>query len=141
MALTLKKARTIVRATLARAREAGFKPMCVVVLDPGGHVVAVEREDGASAGRFDIARGKAHGCLMLGLGGSAIQARAEAQGYFMQAMNGLFDGRMVPVQGGVLIRDGRGTLLGAVGVTGDTSDNDRLAAEAGVTAAGYTPVG
>jgi len=129
-------ARTIIRATLAKGREAGMKPLTVVVLDAGGHVVAVEREDGASAGRFDIARGKAHGSIMLGIPGSAQQARADQQAYFVQAMNGLFDGRFVPVKGGLLVRDGTGALIGAVGVSGDTSDNDALAGAAGIEAAG-----
>ena len=136
MTLTLRKSRTLLRAALTKAREMELKPLCVVILDAGGHVIAVEREDGASAGRFDVARGKAHGCLMLGLGGTAINARAEAQPYFVDAMNGLFGGRFVPVKGGVLIRDKRGTLLGAVGISGDTSDNDALAACAGIAAAG-----
>lgn len=136
--IPLRKARAIVKATLAKGAEAGMKPLSVVVLDAGGHPILFERADGASPGRFEIARGKAHGCLMLGLGGSAIQARAETQAYFMQAMNGAFGGKFVPVKGGVLVRDARGTVLGAVGVTGDTSDNDALAAVAGIEAAGYT---
>jgi len=133
----LRKARSIIRATLAKGREAGMKPLTIVVLDAGGHVVAAEREDGASAGRFDVAHGKAHGSVMLGIPGSAQQARADQQAYFVGAMNGLFGGAFVPVKGGVLVRDRRGTLLGAVGVSGDTSDNDAVAAVAGVEAAGY----
>ena len=74
---------------------------------------------------------------MLGLGGDAIQKRAEAQPTFTDAMNGLYGGRFVPVRGGVLVRDARGKVLGAVGVTGDTSDNDAVAAVAGIEAAGY----
>lgn len=136
MTLALETARRILRGALDTARARGLKPLCVVVLDAGGHVIAAEREDGASAGRFDVARGKAHGCLMLGLGGTAINARAEAQPYFVQAMNGLFDGRFVPVKGGVLVRDAGGTLLAAVGISGDTSDNDAEAACAGIAAAG-----
>jgi uncharacterized protein GlcG (DUF336 family) len=135
--LTLEAARTMIAATRAKGREMGLKPLSVVVLDAGGHVLAFEREDGASAGRFDIARGKAHGAVMLGIGGRAQQARAEAQGYFVNAMNGLWDGKFVPVPGGVLIRDGQGAVLGALGVTGDTSDNDALAALAGAAAAGF----
>ena len=76
---------------------------------------------------------------MLGLGGTAQMARAESQAYFMDAMNGLFGGRVVPVPGGVLIRDGRGVIVGALGVTGDNSDNDAAAAVAGIGAAGLTP--
>jgi uncharacterized protein GlcG (DUF336 family) len=109
----------------------------VVVLDAGGHPVAFERDDGSSVGRFELARGKAYGCVMMGLGGTAINARAESQPYFMNAMNGVYDGRLVPVKGGVLVRDGRGNVLGAVGVTGDTSDNDAIAAVAGIEAAGF----
>ena len=136
--IPLRKARMIVKNTLAKGTEAGMKPLSVVILDPGGHPILFERADGASPGRFEIARGKANGCLMLGLGGTAIQARAESQPYFMQAMNGAFGGRFVPVKGGVLVRDAKGSVVGAVGVTGDTSDNDALAAVAGIEAAGYT---
>lgn len=135
MALTLRKARMIIKAAMAKGNDAGFKPLSVVVLDAGGHVMAFERADGASVGRFEIARGKAYGCIMLGLGGTAIQSRGEAQPVFVDAMNGAFDGRFVPVKGGVLIRDSKGHVLGAVGVTGDTSDNDTIAAVAGIEAA------
>lgn len=135
MSLTLKKARTIIKTALAKGQDLSLKPLSVAVLDAGGHVIAFEREDGASAGRFEIARGKAYGCLMLGLGGTAIHARGEAQAVFVDAMNGVFGGRFVPVKGGVLIRDAKGLLLGAVGISGDTSDNDMIAAVAGVEAA------
>lgn len=135
MTLTLKKARSIVKAALAKGHEMGLKPLSIVVLDAGGHPIAFEREDGASPGRFEIARGKAYGCVMLGMGGAAQNARAEAQPYFVQAMNGIYDGRFVPVQGGVLIRDAKGIVIGAVGVTGDTSENDAAAAVAGIEAA------
>jgi uncharacterized protein GlcG (DUF336 family) len=135
--ITLRKAKAIIKATVDKGAEAGMKPLSVVVLDAGGHPIAFERADGASPGRFDIARGKAHGCIMLGLGGSAIQARAETQAFFVQAMNGAYGGKFVPVKGGVLVRDKRGVVLGAVGVTGDTSDNDAIAAVAGIEAAGF----
>lgn len=138
MTLTLKKARKIVSATLSKGRDLGMKPLSVVVLDAGGHPIAFEREDGASPGRFKIAFGKANGCIMLGLPGSAIQTRADNQPYFVGALNGLFDGAFVPVQGGVLVRDAKGAVLGAVGVTGDTSENDATAAIAGIEAAGLT---
>ncbi|MFN3972683.1 MAG: GlcG/HbpS family heme-binding protein [Gemmobacter sp.] len=137
--ITAKKSRTILKSTLARAREMNLKPLAVVVLDAGGHPIAFEREDGSAPGRFELARGKAYGCLMLGIGGQAIHARAEAQSYFVQAMNGLYGGKFVPVMGGVLVRDAKGNVLGAVGVTGDTSENDAACAAAGITAAGFTP--
>lgn len=136
--ITAAKARTIVRKTLAHGTAAGMKPLSVIVVDAGGHPVAFERSDGASAGRFAIAQGKAYGSIMLGLGGAAQMARAESQDYFMNAMNGLFGGLVVPVPGGVLVHDKRGRLMGAVGVTGDTSENDAAAALAGIDAAGLT---
>ncbi len=137
-AISLSRARTIIRKTMEAGRAAEMKPLSVVVLDAGGHVVAFERSDGASPGRFAIAQGKAHGAVMLGMGGRAQMARAEAQAYFMNAVNGAFGGQVVPVPGGVLLRDRRGAILGAVGVTGDSSDNDEVAAMAGINAAGLT---
>lgn len=138
MTISLRKARTIIRKTLEKGREMEFKPLSVVVLDAGGHVQAFEREDGASPGRFGIAQGKAYGAVMLGMAGTAQMKRAEDQAYFMAAVNGVFGGQVVPVPGGVLLRDKKGTVIGAVGVTGDTSDNDVIAAMAGIDAAGLT---
>lgn len=135
--ITLSNARKIIRIARAKGREMELKPLSVVVLDDGGHVLAFEREDGTSPGRFDIARGKAYGAIMLGMGGTAQMARAEQQAYFIDAMNGLFDGKFVPVPGGVLVRNKRGAIVGAVGLTGDTSENDAEAAKAGIEAAGY----
>ena len=136
--VSASKARTIIRKTMAKGEEMGFKPLSVVVLDSGGHVKAFERADGASAGRFGIAQGKAYGAIMLGMPGSAQMARAEQQAYFMAAVNGVYGGQVVPVPGGILLRDKRGSLIGAVGVTGDTSDNDVIAGMAGIEAAGLT---
>lgn len=136
--VTLSKARTIIRKAMDHGKVHGMKPLSVVVLDDGGHVIAFERSDGASPGRFAIAQGKAYGTVMLGMAGKAQLARAEVQPFFMGAVNGVFGGQVIPVPGGVLMRDGRGRLLGAVGVTGDTSDNDAAAALAGIAAAGLT---
>ena len=132
----LSRARRIVRATLAAAREKDLKPLAVCVLDAGGHLVAFEREDGATAGRFAIATGKANGTIMLGIPGSAQMARAEDQAYFIACANGALGGGLIPVPGGVLVRDKRGAVVGAVGVSGDTSDNDAAVALAGIAAAG-----
>jgi uncharacterized protein GlcG (DUF336 family) len=136
--LTLDHARGIIAGARSKGREMGLKPLSVVVLDAGGHVLAFEREDGASPGRFAIAHGKAYGAVMLGMPGSAQMARAEAQAYFMAAINGAFGGQVVPVPGGVLIKDSDGVTLGAVGVTGDTSEADADAALAGLAAVGLT---
>ena len=135
--ITAAQARTIIDTAMAKGEEMGFKPLSVVVLDAGGHVKAFHRADGAAPGRFGIAHGKAYGAVMLGMPGSAQMARAEAQPYFMAAVNGVYGGQVVPVPGGVLVKaDGR--VIGAVGVTGDTSDNDVVAAMAGLDAAGLT---
>lgn len=139
MPISLNRARTIIRKTLAKGREMELKPLSVVILDEGGHVKAFEREDGAAPGRFAIAHGKAYGAVMLGMSGSAQMARAEQQAYFMNAVNGVYGGQVIPVPGGVLIRDKAGKIVGAMGVTGDTSDNDAAAAAAGVEAVGLTP--
>ncbi|WP_170420432.1 GlcG/HbpS family heme-binding protein [Ruegeria arenilitoris] len=138
MSVSLRKARTIVRKTLEKGREMDLKPLSVVVLDAGGHVIAFEREDGAAPGRFAIAHGKAYGSVMLGMAGTAQMKRAEAQAYFMAAVNGVYGGQVVPVPGGVLLRDRKGAVIGAVGVTGDTSENDAAAAMAGIEASGLT---
>lgn len=138
MIISLRKARTIIRKALEKGRELELKPLSVVVLDAGGHVQAFEREDGAAPGRFAIAHGKAYGSVMLGMAGTAQMARAEQQAYFMGAVNGVFGGSVIPVPGGVLLRGKKGEVIGAVGVTGDTSDNDAIAAMAGIEAAGLT---
>ena len=136
--ITLEIAQTVIRGALSKGREMGLNPLSVVVLDAGGHLKAFEREDGASPGRFGIAQGKAYGAVMLGMGGKAQMARAEQQAYFMAAVNGVYDGQVVPVPGGVLVRDADGQVIGAVGVTGDASDNDEAAGVAGIAAAGLT---
>jgi uncharacterized protein GlcG (DUF336 family) len=138
MTMSLETARTIISATRAAATERGLKPLTVVVLDAGGHVLAVEREDGSSHGRFGVARGKANGALALGIGSRALMVRAEQQAYFVASLPAAVGGAVVPVPGGVLVRDGD-LVLGAVGVSGDTSDNDEAAAIDGVLAAGLLP--
>ena len=95
------------------------------------------RQDGTSTLRPEVAQGKARGAISLGLGSRAIFKRAQEQPFFIQAINGLAGGSLVPVPGGVLLRDAQGDIVGAVGVTGDTSDNDEACAVAGIEAAGY----
>lgn len=136
MTLDLDTARTIVAGARAHAAEQGFKPLTVVVLDAGGHLLAAEREDGSSTKRFEIAHGKVHGAIALGLGSRALMARAEQQAYFIAAATSAVGGALVPVPGGVLVRDADGALLGGVGISGDTSDHDEAAAIAGIEAAG-----
>jgi len=135
--LTLDAAKTIIETALSKGRELGLKPLAVAVLDAGGHLKAFERQDGASFLRPKIAFGKAYGSIALGAGSRALHARAEQQAYFINAVNALADGNLVPVAGGVVIRDAEGNALGAVGVTGDTSENDEACALAGIEAAGF----
>lgn len=138
MTLTIEQARTIIAAALKKGAELGLKPLTVAVLDAGGAIVALERCDGASRMRPEIATGKANGAIALGLGSRAIFRRAQEQPYFVQSMNALAGGSLVPVPGGVLVRDGAGAIVGAVGITGDSSDNDELCAVAGIEAAGMS---
>ena len=134
--LSLDHALTIARVTLAEGRTRGFAPLCCVVLDRGGHALALLRDDGASIYRPEIATGKAAGCLGMGFGGRELAKRAAMAPAFFTGLQAIFPGGMVPVPGGVLIRDAAGDLLGAVGVSGDTSDNDEICAVAGIGAVG-----
>ncbi len=136
--LTLNKARAILRGALKHARANEMQPLGVVVLDAGGHLKAFEREDGASIYRFRVAHGKAHGAIGMGMGARALHKRAEEQGYFVLAVGALEGTAIVPVPGGVLVRDRRGAIIGAVGISGDKSDADEAAAIAGIEAAGFT---
>jgi uncharacterized protein GlcG (DUF336 family) len=111
------------------------------VLDDGGALVALERSNGSSRMRPDIAIGKANGAIALGMGSRAIFERAQQQPYFVQAMNALAKGVLVPVPGGVLIRSPDGDILGAVGITGDSSDNDEACAIAGIASIGLVADG
>ena len=136
--IDLKTARTIIAAALKTAADHGFKPLTVAVLDAGGALIALERSDGSSRMRPEIAIGKANGAIALGMGSRSIFKRAEQQPFFIQSMNALAKGVLVPVPGGVLVRDAGGAIIGAVGITGDTSDNDETCAVAGIEAAGLT---
>lgn len=138
MNMTLASAQSIIADALAAGQQHGFKPLTVVVLDAGGHVLAAARQDGASNNRFEIAQGKAYGALALGMGSRAIMERAEQQAYFIAAATAALGGRLIPVPGGVLVRDGDGTIMGAVGISGDSSDNDETAASTAIEAAGLT---
>jgi len=136
--VTLAQAKTIIARAFEKGAELGLKPLTVAVLDSGAAIVALERSDNSPLMRPHIAIGKANGAVRMGIGTRAIFNRAQEQPYFIQAVNALADGSLVPVPGGVLIRDESGALLGAVGVTGDTSDNDEICAVAGIEAVGLT---
>lgn len=133
--LTLAQAQAIVTAALAHSRANKFAPMGIVVLDARGAMKAFAAEDGTSLRRADIAIGKAHGALAMGVGSRTLGQRAQERPHFIAAVTHAVGGSLIPVPGGVLIR-GEGGIIGAVGVTGDTSDNDEAAALAGIAAAG-----
>lgn len=134
--ITYAQAATIVEHALAHARTQDLPPMTVAVLDAGGSLVAFGREDRSSLLRERIARGKAHGALNMGVGSRSLAARAEAHPDFINAVITLAEGNLVPVPGGVLVRDSEGTLLGAVGVSGHTPDADEDCALHGIAAVG-----
>jgi uncharacterized protein GlcG (DUF336 family) len=136
--LTLAQASAIVDAALAKGRAENMRPLAVSVLDAGGHLVAFKREDTASILRFEISFGKAYACLGLGIGGRELLQRSGAAPVFMNALQAASGGRFFPMRGGVLIRDARGEIVGAVGISGDTSERDEECAIAGISAAGLT---
>ncbi|MBU0583725.1 MAG: heme-binding protein [Alphaproteobacteria bacterium] len=139
--LSLAKANAIITSALSKAAELELKPLGVAVLDSGGHLVAFQRQDGASFLRPEMASGKAFGALALGMGSRRLDAFARDRPHLMAGVQDVSGGRIVPVPGGVLIRDGAGGVIGAVGISGDTSDNDEAAAVAGIEAAGFSAEG
>ena len=135
MRMTLETASAIIDAALKTGRERKFLPLSVAVLDAGGHLVAFKREDRSGILRFDIAFGKAWGALGMGFGSRELFNRTAANPTFMAALTAVSGGRLVPVPSGVLVVS-EGEVIGAVGVSGDNSDNDEVCAVAGVAAAG-----
>ena len=134
--LTLERALKIVEVAITTAAKNGLKPLAVAVFDARGALKAFAAQDGTSLRRGEIAKGKAEGALALGIGSRAITAMAVDRPHFVAAATHAARGSLVPVPGGVLIRTA-GTLIGAVGVSGDTSDNDEICALAGIEAAGF----
>jgi uncharacterized protein GlcG (DUF336 family) len=134
--ISLEQARSIIGATRSQGRTMNLAPLTVVVLDAGGHVVAMEREDGASYGRPEIAIGKAAGALAMGVSSRRLGEIAAERPQFIAALGAAWEGKLIPAAGGVIVKNKDGALLGAVGVTGDLSDKDEEAAMAGISAAG-----
>ena len=139
--LSLDEARAIIAGAFAKAAELGLKPLAVAVLDAGGHIRAIERQDGASMHRPEIAIGKAYGALAMGLGSRALAERGKERGaVFLDAVNGRIGGRLIPAPGGVLVKDAAGNVIAAVGISGDASDRDEACAVAGITGVGLEAV-
>ena len=136
MSVTLAQASTIVDVALKKGRDTNCAPLTVAVLDAGGHLVAFKREDKSGILRYDIAYGKAWGALGMGFGSRELGDRAAKNPVFFGVLATVSQGRLIPVPGGVLIKDAAGAVLGAVGISGDTSDKDEVCAVAGIEAAG-----
>ena len=136
--LNLETCQIIANAALAKATEMRLKPICVVVLDNRASLRICVNQDGTSIDRHRIAHGKAKAAMSLGMGSRALGNRAEVQAYFIDAVGRMLDGDFIPVPGGVLVKNTAGETLGAVGISGDLSDNDEEAAVTGIEAAGLS---
>lgn len=137
--LTLEQAVTIMSAAMNKGKELGLKPIAVAVLDSGGTLKSYSAQDGSSPYRFEIASGKARAAILTGASSRALHNQAGERPHFLAALGSSVPGGMVPVPGGVAILNGAGKLVGAVGITGDTSDNDEQCAIAGINTAGLKP--
>jgi len=134
--LTLAQANQIITAALAASHHAGYKPMAIAVLDEGGALKAFAREDGASMFRFDVAQGKAWGAVGMGVSSRVLAQRAKDLPNFFVALAATAHGKFLPQPGAVVIKDAAGQVIGAVGASGGTGDEDELICIAGVEAAG-----
>ncbi|MDB5685467.1 MAG: GlcG protein [Rhizorhabdus sp.] len=136
--ISLNQANAIIAAAFAKGAELGLKPLSVVVLDAGGHMLAFQRQDGASTLRPQIATGKASGALALGISSRKIGDMAAERPTFVASLGPVAPHGIIPAAGGVIVMGEGGRPIGAVGITGDTSDNDEACALAGIAAAGLT---
>jgi uncharacterized protein GlcG (DUF336 family) len=139
--LSLHRAKRIINQVFAYAKTHELPPLSVVVVDAGGHVQAFERQDGAPPGRFKLAYSKANAAIQMGVGGTALQQFAERRSDFMLAVNGNYDGDFLPSMGAILIKHGNNNIIGAIGVTGATSEQDRDAGCHAILAVGLMPEG
>ena len=137
MPLTLDQARAVIAGTFAKAAELGLRPLSVVVVDVGAHVIALERQDGAAPLTARIVQGKAGSAVGFSTDTRGLAGLAERSPVLVASLTGMMQGMFVPVPGGVLIKGGEGQILGAVGVGGDSPDNDEACAKAGLQAAGF----
>lgn len=139
--LTLEQANTIIASAMEEGARRKLKPLSVAVLDPGGHLIAFARADGSSTLRPQIACGKAGGALALGVSSRTIGDMAAERPSFVASLGSISPHGVIPAAGGVIVIDKDGKTVGAVGITGDTSDNDEACALAGITAAGFSAKG
>jgi len=141
MRITLEQANRIISGAFQKGAEMGLKPLSVAVLDPGGHLIAFQRQDKASTMRLQIAAGKAAGALGLGVSSRKIGEMAADRPTFVASLGPISPHGVIPAAGGIIVVDGAGAVLGAVGVTGDTSDNDEVCALAGIESTGLKAQG
>ena len=134
--LTLAQANAMIEAAFAKGAELGLKPLTVSVVDPGGNLIACQRADGPGNIRVEIAAGKARGALAMGVSSRTLGEMAVDRPHFVGSIQGLGVGGAVPVAGGLIVADDQGTILGGIGISGDTSDNDEACAKAGIAAVG-----
>jgi uncharacterized protein GlcG (DUF336 family) len=134
--LTLAQAHEIISTAFEFAAAQRLKPLSIAILDEGGHLKAFQKQDGSSMLRFEIAFGKAFGALAVGMGSRWLEQAAKDRPHFIEGLSAVSGGRIVPVPGGVLLISQEGEMIGAAGVTGDTSDNDEATAVFGIEAAG-----
>ena len=139
--ITLDQANHIIAEAFRKGAELKLKPLSVVVLDPGGHIIAFQRQDGASTMRFQIAAAKASGALAIGMSSRRIGEMAAERPSFIASLGPIAPHGVIPAAGGVIVVDGGGEIVGAVGITGDTSDNDEACALAGIAATGLKAQG
>lgn len=137
--IILEQANIVIAAAFAKGSELGLKPLSVAVLDAGSHLIAFQRQDGASTMRYQIAAAKAAGALALGMSSRKVGEMAAERPSFIASLGPISPAGIVPVAGGVIVVDKAGRPIGAVGATGDTSDNDELCVLAGLAAAGLSP--
>jgi uncharacterized protein GlcG (DUF336 family) len=137
--LTLAQSNALIDAAFAKGAALGLKPLTVAVLDPGGYLISAQRQDGTSNVRIKLAQGKAAGALALGMPSRAIAKMAEERPHFIASVRELGEGGMVAAGGGVIVCEADGTIVGAIGVTGDTSDNDEACALAAIETLGLKP--
>lgn len=139
MPLTLNQANQIIHAALELSTQKGYRPMAVVVLDDSGHLKVAQRQDGASMFRVDIATGKAWASVAMGASSRVLTQRAADLPAFFGALAATGQGKFIPQTGAVLIKDSSGAVIGAVGASGGTGDEDEAICIAGVTSAGLQP--
>lgn len=134
--LSLARANKLIREAFSKAKELELKPIAVVVYDCGGNLKAFQSQDGASINRFQIASGKVRAALATGTGSRWVNAQAADRPHFITGLASVIEGGVVPVPGGVLARDSKGNIIAAVGISGDTSENDEAAAVTAIEACG-----